>query len=721
MSTDRGRSVNSLETFDPTNRREPILNSPRSVEACRRQGIDPHELIIRSQQEIKEFFKHKRMDPEALDLVCKHYEERRQEKVRVLLEERAQLVEDERNGLIEFDPETLKGKEIKGGSGSGSGSQPKHGNYLGSAVSGGGESTLIEREKRQLDKIRKRQEKEIKQIMDHETRLAEIRKVQEEKLEAQKEKERQREMELLQKRKEAEELKKEKGYEKQMQEQEEVERQKRLAQDAYQREQEKMVQEKERERLRQIELREKEEFQKQKQAEFVRKTEEKLMDQQMRVEQRKQEMDVKDQMRQEMMRRQQEEKQKDSEAKRRALEEKFAYTKERNDELLKQKKIEYDEKLQKNEEKRRMFEYEREEKNQEAKMRAEMHAVLIKKVIDENANQGEAKRSESLMKRAVADERKIQLDRQAERQRQIRVLEEREKEEKRKGVKENMEIILKDKTDNYVHKFKESEIKVAIVQKMKHDEHKTKSHIGTLKKLDKEENVHRIAKMQEYQREKIMEKILSDNEKAERIKKERDGLLETRQNMRKDIDRNKRELLENFEKMKRSKMGSQYEAGSGSESGSREFSKNRMLSTMKPKSISQNTGSRQQLHPKTAESNKRLRPLEGIELPNKQKNFEQSKESGKPQLSEKEAKKMIENLKISQNHEMLLLLEEEQNNESEREAQLRTITDGQERKRLEKIFGMERAKAHARIQALADNHEEAVRDLVIKYNIKSIY
>ena len=52
-------------------------------------------------------------------LICKHYEERRKEKVRILLEvkiiqsdenindddtqERAQLIEDERNGLISFD------------------------------------------------------------------------------------------------------------------------------------------------------------------------------------------------------------------------------------------------------------------------------------------------------------------------------------------------------------------------------------------------------------------------------------------------------------------------------------------------------------------------------------------------------------------------------------------------------------------------------------------
>ena len=51
---------------------------------------------------------------------------------------------------------------------------------------------------------------------------------------------------------------------------------------------------------------------------------------------------------------------------------------------------------------------------------------------------------------------------------------------------------------------------------------------------------------------------------------------------------------------------------------------------------------------------------------------------------------------------MLIVLEEEQENEKKRELQLREIADPQDRKRLEKIFGMERAKAHARIQQLAE-------------------
>lgn len=51
---------------------------------------------------------------------------------------------------------------------------------------------------------------------------------------------------------------------------------------------------------------------------------------------------------------------------------------------------------------------------------------------------------------------------------------------------------------------------------------------------------------------------------------------------------------------------------------------------------------------------------------------------------------------------MLQLLEEEQNKENEREAKLSTIPEARERERLEKSFAMDRAKAHARIQQLAE-------------------
>lgn len=65
-------------------------------------------------------------------------------------------------------------------------------------------------------------------------------------------------------------------------------------------------------------------------------------------------------------------------------------------------------------------------------------------------------------------------------------------------------------------------------------------------------------------------------------------------------------------------------------------------------------------------------------------------------------------MKEKQNQELLRILEEEQAIEAEREKQLQEISDETERKRLEKIFGIERGKASERIVSTSNEHERAI-------------
>ena len=51
---------------------------------------------------------------------------------------------------------------------------------------------------------------------------------------------------------------------------------------------------------------------------------------------------------------------------------------------------------------------------------------------------------------------------------------------------------------------------------------------------------------------------------------------------------------------------------------------------------------------------------------------------------------------------MLNVLEHEQNEETEREQMMDNVDDPNEKKRLDKLFGIERAKAQARIQKLSE-------------------
>ena len=56
------------------------------------------------------------------------------------------------------------------------------------------------------------------------------------------------------------------------------------------------------------------------------------------------------------------------------------------------------------------------------------------------------------------------------------------------------------------------------VYKEKELELKNKHALDLIRKHDKSENVERIARMQEYQREKLLEKIQEDTERANAIK-----------------------------------------------------------------------------------------------------------------------------------------------------------------------------------------------------------
>lgn len=60
--------------------------------------------------------------------------------------------------------------------------------------------------------------------------------------------------------------------------------------------------------------------------------------------------------------------------------------------------------------------------------------------------------------------------------------------------------------------------KVAATQRNKQQELQMKHNLDMIKQADKEENIRRIARMKEYHRQQILERIMSENEKSERIK-----------------------------------------------------------------------------------------------------------------------------------------------------------------------------------------------------------
>ena len=172
----------------------------------------------------------------------------------------------------------------------------------------------------------------------------------------------------------------------------------------------------------------------------------------------------------------------------------------------------------KNEEKRKLFEYERQKKLEETKRLAEQHALLIQKVLEDNAKMQEEKKEKFNMKKALAEERKRELDILAEAELKKQMEEDRMKEEARKAVKENMEALLKEKTDGYLMMMDEKDMKVARTKQAREEQLQKKHDLDVINRNDKWESVQRQAKMDEYKKQKIMEKIQNANERGEKIK-----------------------------------------------------------------------------------------------------------------------------------------------------------------------------------------------------------
>lgn len=78
-----------------------------------------------------------------------------------------------------------------------------------------------------------------------------------------------------------------------------------------------------------------------------------------------------------------------------------------------------------------------------------------------------------------------------------------------------------------------------------------KKEMDLIKREDKQENVERIAKAQQFKKDKILEKIEFDNMKTQHVRKEKEKLLETRFQVRREADKQKTQIMEAFEMMKK--------------------------------------------------------------------------------------------------------------------------------------------------------------------------
>ena len=195
------RRLITLDNFLQDGGRPNKINSPRSLEACLRQGIDPSELIpLKMEVFIKEEEELTGLQDVAV-AKYEHYEERRNEKLDLARQERNMIVgfleEAQRTGKV--SPQAKKFMKLAGASTEKKGLSDAEKIALAEAEKA--KSSMLEEEKRRVIAMKQRQQKEIEQMMEFEMAVAKMQaeQLRLQALDAEKQKKRKKERELKKK------------------------------------------------------------------------------------------------------------------------------------------------------------------------------------------------------------------------------------------------------------------------------------------------------------------------------------------------------------------------------------------------------------------------------------------------------------------------------------------------------------------------------------------
>ena len=141
----------SIENFNPEHERGPYINSPRSVEACHSLGFAPEELHKKKLS----YFKQSGGSAKLAERRMIRYEEKRLEAVTAVKAQRDLMIKKTKRLLEKRASESTLVR---------SSFSPKKKST----------SSQLERERAQLERIRRRQQQELEQMMAHELRNAQL-------------------------------------------------------------------------------------------------------------------------------------------------------------------------------------------------------------------------------------------------------------------------------------------------------------------------------------------------------------------------------------------------------------------------------------------------------------------------------------------------------------------------------------------------------------------
>ena len=476
----------SIENFDQESTEPPYLTSPRSLEACRRTGIDPVELIVRP-REMYLRGKVTKVERDVAKQTFKHDEERRLEKIQTVKAARLLLIEDRKNRPAEAH------------------TRPKV------------DSSLVEREKEELARLSRKQELEILQMVEFEKKQASIRMRNQAKDHQLHLKELARLRDLLQKQKEQAILKQKDAERRQLKLTEEENKAKRLEMQANERNRRRQKEEeaKERERMRENKARDK--ARAEKAAELKRNTEKIMLEQQERFEESRKIMNIREANRVKMMAEVQKRRSMETEHAKVKKERKLATARANLATLSEEQRKRFEERQLQTEAKRIGMESAKRKELEELRKRGAEKQRQIQEVARLNKQKEEDRYrlyQESVSK---AEKLQLQLEKQKSQYLRQKLLHEQEKAHHIQQVRERMQAIEADRIGKIVKQQSTKEAAIAKAREAQMYLETLKRNEKELKRRDKLEAVHRMGRVQEYEKLQVLKKMNRDAQRTKEI------------------------------------------------------------------------------------------------------------------------------------------------------------------------------------------------------------
>eukprot|EP00282_Hemiselmis_andersenii_P024112 CAMPEP_0172013104 /NCGR_PEP_ID=MMETSP1041-20130122/9199_1 /TAXON_ID=464988 /ORGANISM="Hemiselmis andersenii, Strain CCMP439" /LENGTH=553 /DNA_ID=CAMNT_0012667737 /DNA_START=210 /DNA_END=1869 /DNA_ORIENTATION=- len=380
----------SLDTFDEYNIAAPLLTSPRSIEACKRQGIEAEELVFR----YEDSFFEKGITQDIQEIRWKHYEKKRRDKLSLVREERLELIS------MGWEPSVGKSMTASGND---------TGNDTGLEAERRGTAAL--KEQRQMESIKAKRQQELEQMVAYELKLTQVAEEQQRQIEADRHKEAQRQKEAQARQKAWEEIQRQKEVDKVKEEARQERIRKKLAVEEYQKEQDRKLQEELEEKARLKAARQREVDARLMREEHKKQTEMIIEQQQKVVEKRRQEMQEKDERRKAEMEARQLESMVKAEEERQRAQQRIQSAMEQQREMLKMQRRLYHERQDRNAVKRAQYEAAQRAETERLRQVAEMKKDELTRAFKKMERIENKKRRQTLEKEQMA-EKNLQAVRQ---------------------------------------------------------------------------------------------------------------------------------------------------------------------------------------------------------------------------------------------------------------------------------------------------------------------